>query len=418
MPPLKIRTYIGQNIYNEKRNLTIIDQEIREINPYTDKNGLIHSCNSVFVRVKCNICGWDEKWIQEKLLFSKNGAYCCACCAGAIVIKGINDIATTNPEFVKYFYNVEDAYTHCIKSKKVVKFICPVCKEIIERKISSLTTYRMLNCPKCGDGHSIPEKFVYAFLKESGIDFIYQLSQKNFKWCGRYFYDFYVPSVNMIIEVNGKQHYVTVSFSHKKNRDERKNDINKIKLARDNGISIYSVIPAEKSTFEYLYKAISDSKLLEILNIDIHNIDMKKCYMYAISNKVTEVCEYYNTHPFIGLKEIAKIFKYNITTIQGYLRRGALYGLCDYQPMEHVKRIHSKRGKERANYVEIFKEGKSLGIYRSAKDLEERSKDEIGIELNRSNINKVCRGEAKSYKGFTFKRLTKGEYYDRSKNIS
>ncbi len=63
------------------------------------------------------------------------------------------------------------------------------------------------SCKRCGDGISYGEKFVYSMLCELNIDFITQLSHITFSWCEKYKYDFYIPSINTIVEVHGRQHY-------------------------------------------------------------------------------------------------------------------------------------------------------------------------------------------------------------------
>ena len=62
--------------------------------------------------------------IEENSLKNGNG---CSCCYGRTVVKGINDISTTNPEMVKYFVNIEDAYTHTYCSNEKVLMRCPNC---------------------------------------------------------------------------------------------------------------------------------------------------------------------------------------------------------------------------------------------------------------------------------------------------
>ena len=63
-------------------------------------------------------------------------------------------------------------------------------------------------------------------------------------------YDFYVPSLNAIIEVHGAQHYEQGfdSIGGRSFEEERANDILKEKLAIDNGIKHYIVINALSSS--------------------------------------------------------------------------------------------------------------------------------------------------------------------------
>ena len=112
---------IGQTFKDDKRDLTIIDREYRGRYKY--------------YKYKCNKCSCDEGWIEESSLLNlKTG---CSCCYGRTVEKGINDISTTNPEMVKYFVNIEDAYTHTYCSNDKVLMKCPNCNN---EKINIIST--------------------------------------------------------------------------------------------------------------------------------------------------------------------------------------------------------------------------------------------------------------------------------------
>ena len=53
--------------------------------------------------------------------------------------------------------------------------------------------------------------------------------------------------------------------------------------------------------------------------------------------------------------------------------------------------------------VEIFKENRSLGVFKSCKELSNVSFKEFGVELNAKEISAVCLGRRKTHKGYTFK---------------
>ena len=78
-------------------------------------------------------------------------------------------------------------------------------------------------------------------------------------------------------------------------------------------------------------------------------------------------------------------------------------GLCDYS----IDKSRSRSSKEsslkhRAKQIEIFKNGISLGIFESAKDLERQSLELFGTKLSNGNISVVCNGKRDNYKGYTF----------------
>lgn len=111
-------------------------------------------------------------------------------------------------------------------------------------------------CPTCAGSYG--EQIIYTFLKNKGINFVYQ---KRFEDCRNKLslpFDFYIPEVNMIIEYHGQQHYVFTPFFHvsqKAFKLARHRDWLKRKYCKDNHID-YVVIP---------YNCDTISKLTEVL---------------------------------------------------------------------------------------------------------------------------------------------------------
>ena len=108
----------------------------------------------------------------------------------------------------------------------------------------------------------------------------------------------------------------------------------------------------------------------------------------------------------------------NQVTIRKYLKKGTkIWDWINYSPEEEtLKRIKNWRNnKNKLNrdkrkvknrggrQVEIFKEGKSLGVFISVADLERKSKEEFGVKLTPTAIFLVCNGKRSHHKGFTFK---------------
>ena len=267
---------MGQRIIDSKRDLTIIDRKIVK-----NKKGY----NRKYYRYKCNKCGFDcgeyydskdgeyknEKWIIEDGLYSgKSG---CACCCGNsnIVVKGINDIATTNPELVKYFIDINDAYKYTYGSDKYVKLKCNICGFEKESKINDIHRNKF-SCDRCSDGISYGEKIMFNLLYLFDVDFISQYSKFNSKWCQNYRYDFYFELNNeeFIIEVNGLQHYEENKNFKKTLKNQQENDKNKYELAINNGIEPqnYIVIDCRYSELEFIKNNILHSRLNEICDLN------------------------------------------------------------------------------------------------------------------------------------------------------
>ena len=405
---------MGQRIIDSKRDLTIIDRKIVK-----NKKGY----NRKYYRYKCNKCGFDcgeyydskdgeyknEKWIIEDGLYSgKSG---CACCCGNsnIVVKGINDIATTNPELVKYFIDINDAYKYTYGSDKYVKLKCNICGFEKESKINDKHRNKF-SCDRCSDGISYGEKIMFNLLYLFDVDFISQYSKFNSKWCQNYRYDFYFELNNeeFIIEINGLQHYEENKNFKKSLKNQQENDKNKYELAINNGIEPqnYIVIDCRYSELEFIKNNILHSRLNEIF--DLNNINWIKICQDSEKSLVKEVCDYWHLHNEINnegltIKYLTKIFKLSNTTIRTYLKRGNVFDWCNYNPKEEIIKSSSLSGLKNSKQIEMFKDCVSLGIFNSASELERQSEKIFGVKLIQCHISEVAIGKKHKYKGFTFK---------------
>lgn len=391
---------IGINIKDDKRDLTIIDRKYEK-----NKNNQ----QLKWYKYHCNKCG-AELWIEESpILKQKIG---CSCCYGRTTVRGINDIATTQPWMVKYFVNIEDAYTHTYCSGDKILCKCNICGHKKEIVISNL--YRQgFSCPKCSDGISYPEKFMYNLLSQLNINFIFQFTKKYAKWVGKYRYDFYFEHNNesYIVETHGLQHYNSISWNNNTNslKEEQENDNNKYELAVNNGIKPenYIVIDCRYSEFEFIKNNIIQSifnEIFDLNSINWNNIE-KKCQNLLVK----EVCEFWKLHNEINcenliIKQISNILNLSVATIRKYLKIGAKLGWCHYNPKEEMKKSSSKTGKKRGKQVEIFKNGISLGIFSSCHELARESEKLFGVKLLESSISKSC-NNFKKYKGYNFNYL-------------
>ena len=74
---------------------------------------------------------------------------------------GINDIATTHPQFIQYFKDPLEATKYSIHSGKYAWFKCPLCGNEKYMKIDNAFRYGHFPCRSCGDGVSYGNKFIY-----------------------------------------------------------------------------------------------------------------------------------------------------------------------------------------------------------------------------------------------------------------
>lgn len=383
---------IGESFKDDKRNITIIDRFKKERTTLNKK-----IIDKMYV-CKCNKCGGSIT-INESNISSQG----CGICNGKIVVPGINSILDTHKWLVDDFGLDEDfAKTHTYGTRDKGLFVCKDCGNKKEVDTYSVVKGRSIGC-SCGDGISYPEKFIMCLLKQLNIEFKTQLSKTELEWCDKYRYDFYIPEYNMIIETHGEQHYRDNSNFKVSLKEVQENDRIKKELALNNGIENYIVLDCRKSELEWIKNSIFNSKLIKYF--DLSNIDWLRCEEFALKNIVKEVCLLKKNNPNMTTGEIGNIIDISYDNARAYLKKGAKLGWCDYNPKEELKKTWIKKGQvlNKGKEVEIFKDNKSLGIFKSCADLSRQSEKLFGVKLDGSNISAVCNGKFKTHKGFTFR---------------
>ena len=311
--------YSLESIINDrKRNILLVEQ-IRMPVGKSDKN---KNFTKRGYRYKCLNCG-NIDCIGEYNIDKGNG---CSVCSNNKVVRGINDIATTQPHLIKYFVNIEDAYKYSYLSGKKVLMKCLNCNYEKETIISTLYS-QGFSCKKCGDGISYPNKFIFNMLQQL-LNTNFE-TEKIFRWAEDKRYDFYIPNIG-IIEVHGMQHYQKSTknskFAHTL-KEEQENDKLKEQLAKDNGIENYIIIDCRRSEMEWIKNSILNSKLTVLFNLN--KINWLKCEEFACKSMINVVCNLWNN----GIKsslEIRKILKIARSTVILYLKRGAILNWVDY----------------------------------------------------------------------------------------
>jgi len=305
------------DIDNEIGGLKIIDREYRDT--IRSKNEKEYINKAKFYKCRCIACK-HEHYKEESILKRGIG---CPVCNGKAIKQGINDIATTHPNMVRFFKYKEDTLKYTYSSGKKVFTTCPLCKNEKYMRIADIFRHDM-SC-MCGDGFSYPEKFIYNLLFQLNVSFKTQYSPN---WANNKRYDFYLNDYNLILEVHGEQHY-THSFigcSGDSLDEVIRNDSFKKKMAQDNGIKKYIGLDCSKSSLKFIKKSIYNSYLSEILLLD--NVEWKQCNEYACKNIIYQVCELWNEYnTTTKIKDELQISR---TTIIKYLKLGFEMNLCNY----------------------------------------------------------------------------------------
>lgn len=217
----------------------------------------------------------------------------------------------------------EDSYKIHSHSNKKYKFKCNKCGKIGDLRSLNQIVQHGYSCHYCSDNKSIPNKFMVELLKIINVDF---KSEKTFDWSDRKQYDFYIPSLKMIIEMNGIQHYEECNLTKRSLKEEQENDKYKKELAINNGIENYIVIDCRYSTFNWIKENII-KELNEIFN-NLDNINWDEVWLNCQNSLVIKTWELYNQG--VSTKEIAKELNIGKTTVSRYLHKGNEIGKCNF----------------------------------------------------------------------------------------
>lgn len=296
---------IGDRLTNYGRNLTILDR-------FYNVDGI------KYYKVLCNKCNYIHDKSEYHLIEQD-----CPCCKGQVVVKGINDIATTNPEIFNLLVNKEDGYNYSATTSKKLKVKCPNCGK--EKYINIYNLIRQgVGCAYCSDGISYPNKFMGEFfnqLKEKGLikNYILEKSYKINDKTRRY--DIFATLFNgekIICENNGIQHYKEIGYkvdlkTQQIIDNEKKNyALNILKVEH------YISLDCRESNFTFMKNSILNSELNNIF--DLANIDWELCEKMGRSNKKELILNYYMENPTITIKELAKKFNTTKRVIYDYFK--------------------------------------------------------------------------------------------------
>lgn len=139
--------------------------------------------------------------------------YDCGYCAGK---KESKDTDRFLMELNEKYGNKFALLTEYVSATSPIMVRCNECGFIRKVKPPALLTSGF--CPKCEKRRSNGEKRISKFLTKNNIDFIPQMYFSNWG-IGLHYFDFYVPSFNLVLEFHGKQHYQFDKFFHKNEED-------------------------------------------------------------------------------------------------------------------------------------------------------------------------------------------------------
>ena len=144
-------------------------------------------------------------------------------------------------------------------------------------------------CPYCDC--RITEKIMLGFLRSKFPDTVIQYKEN---WCKNKKvlpFDFYIPSLNLIIELDGNQHFIQV-MNWKSPEENQETDIHKMNCANKHNLSVIRIVQTDVlyNTYDWREELLKNIEKIKIDNI-IQNIYMCKNNEYE--NYPIETLEFY-----------------------------------------------------------------------------------------------------------------------------
>ena len=335
-------------IKNPKAN----DMEI--IGEYTGVNNPI--------KCKCKIDGYE--WSPIAYSIYRSG---CPVCTNRVIVKGINDLWTTHPHIANLLTNPEKGYDLVAGTFQKESFTCPNCGNRNIQTISNVTRRNHISCPSCDDNISTPNKVMYHLLSQLNIEFE---TEKTFDWGvnrdgNKVKYDFFVENKNILVEMNGLQHYLRPFHEDSRTlEEEQENDLLKRELALSNGVENYIVIDARFSDYEYLKDNILNSDLSKIF--DLSKIKWNEVFFNSSKSFVFEISKLWNQG--MSIVDICRETHFARNIVRDYLTKGTSAKLCNYSPEESIQRKFEKDAKkvvcieDKIIYESIEEVGRVIGV--------------------------------------------------------
>lgn len=382
------------NVGDVVNNVEILEQLYMEPEYNSQSNKRKH------YKCKCLKDGYEYIIPERDFKISKG----CPVCAGKRVLVGYNDLATTNPELINFLLDKEDGYKYTKGSRKSIWVACPFCGYKKLTTVEQLVHNGGLSCPQCGDGLSYPNKFAHNVFKQLQKQYISYDFEYSPDWADRLRYDNYIvlnDGQKIIVEMDGGFHYNDFG------KRSAQNDSIKNTLAKEHGIKVIRV-NCFYNQIVNRFKLIKNNFINSLKQyFDLSNVDWESANEAGVSNKLIEVVNYYNEHPFTSKQQIADYFHLSLGTIRNYLISGEKLGLCKYIKND------LNRSKTSIPLTLYNNNGDFIGAYMSAEQMANEFTNEKFVSGTIRQYSRL----GIPYKGYIVKRITWDEY-ESLKNIA
>lgn len=352
------------------------------------------SCVKVYT-CKCLCDGYIFENTERNLKRQKK----CEVCLGKVIVKGINDLATTRPELVKFLKNKEDAFKYTGQSSKPIDFVCDICGK--DFSVAPNSFGFSFPCG-CYSSDSYPNRLIQEIFNQLKIPYIRELRKYHFAWCGKYRYDLYFELDNKayIVEMDGWFH-----------KDEQlKIDKLKDELAKENGVKVIRIdcnYDKTENRLFYIKNNLLQSELSLI--VDLSNIDWDIINEKILNNNITKkVCNLRNQG--YTNKKIAKILDVSTSIVDSHIKIGKNNNL--------LNKWATSNNLTKAMVVEITNLNSNeiqycIGISEFYKNAETY----IGIKANNESLKKNVVDGHIILNGYEIKKISYYDYLIKTANI-
>lgn len=182
--------------------------------------------NRTYIKYVCPIHGVQSMRIANYLSGKK-----CPLCSNShkkeICRTNRDDLINEITRFNGVLLNPDDYINNQTKNLKI---LCPECKDIFVTSFRSFVQHKGQVCKKCSKtSESMGERKIRHFLDNHSIDYVQEYWFSDCRDKNPLPFDFYIPSKNLIIEFDGRQHfedtgYFSYSYDKTKEHDEIKNE--------------------------------------------------------------------------------------------------------------------------------------------------------------------------------------------------
>ena len=321
---------VGQTIKDEKRDFIILDRksELKERNVGGDYNCKTYT-------VKCLKCNQIFTMEESKLLYKRKTG-CPYCCTPIKRIKlGVNTIWDTDRWMCDLGLSEQDAKSNTIGTDKKVEVHCPFCGKCRMVSINQIYTSKTISC-SCNGRTSYPERLMEEILIQINLDYIREYSpvylhrMENGK-ISRKRSDFYIPSLNIVIEMDG-------GINHKNGKTwengENLDYFLQVDSWKDEQHKINNVTPiridCSESSVDFIKNSFNNTILKDLEEFSKINWELAE-EKARRTNINFNICKEWNKGN-TTIKELSILFKRDRRTIMRVLKLGNKYCWCNYIP--------------------------------------------------------------------------------------